>query len=470
MTTTITQNPELIKQLIELLERHRRLFGQERVYQRVVALVLSELFVFGRHTVTQQLQSLGLNEEDWSAWYRVFSEARFDAEACSGVLVEESLNHVGPDEVYVVAGDGTQTPRASSKLEGVGWLKNPRTPPFKVGIHRAQRWFHGSWLMPAEAGYSRALPLRWLPAFPEKARRRVHPPCKEWEAAVQFLTWLQAQFTRQARPQQPLLMVGDGSYDTVPLWTHLPPGVILLARSAKNRVLFHLPPVQRHGNRKYGPRALSPQQVWQQRTDWRRHNLLVRGTQRHLQSRVEGPFLRQGAPDCPLFLIVVRGKHHFRQGRRIQRDPLPFLVNAVQDASGHWVLPFPLELLLFWAWQRWEIEVAHRELKATFGLGHKQCWNPHAAVASVQWSAWVYALLLLAGYRAWGLTHGPTVPTRWWSGAGRWSFNTLWRSFRAAFWGTFHFQPLWSPSTHDWPENSPLERALGNSVFAFVRT
>ncbi|MDQ7035950.1 MAG: hypothetical protein Q9P01_14285 [Anaerolineae bacterium] len=35
-----------------------------------------------------------------------------------------------------------------------------------IGIHAAQRWFNGAWLMPAENGYSRALPLRWMPASP----------------------------------------------------------------------------------------------------------------------------------------------------------------------------------------------------------------------------------------------------------------------------------------------------------------
>lgn len=97
-----------------------------------------------------------------------------------------------------------------------------------------------------------------------------------------------------------------------------------------------------------------------------------------------------------------------------RRQPLPFLVNARADDQGCWGLPLALETLLFWAWQRWEVEVARRELKSNFGLGHKQCWQPRAAVASVQWSAWVYSVLLLAGYRTWGLT---AVPTRWWSGS-----------------------------------------------------
>lgn len=64
------------------------------------------------------------------------------------------------------------------------------------------------------------------------------------------------------------------------------------------------------------------------------------------------------------------------------------------------------------------IEVTYRELKSTFGLGEKQCWHPQAAVRSVQWSAWVYVVLVLAGYRAWGLSRGARPPTRWWRGSG----------------------------------------------------
>ena len=71
-------------------------------------------------------------------------------------------------------------------------------------------------------------------------------------------------------------------------------------------------------------------------------------------------------------LIVVRGKDN----AHTRRLPLPFLVNAAQSSDGQWTLPLPLETLLFWAWQRWEIEVCHRELKTTFGLGHKQCFTP----------------------------------------------------------------------------------------------
>lgn len=464
--STIPQNEELLKHLFGLLQAHREIFKQERVYQRVVALVVAEIFVFARHTVTQLLMALGMTEQDWSAMYRVFSRGLFNYEAASQVLFRETLKHVRENEVYVVVGDGTQTPRSSRKLEGVGWLRNLRTPPFKVGIHLAQRWFNGSGLLPAQAGYSRALPLRWLPAFTEKSKPKVHVPCKEWEAAVQFLRWVRDQLTQAGRGDQTVLLVGDGHYDNVNLWQQLPSKAILLARSAKNRVVWHLPDPQGHGNRKYGERAATPQQVWQERRGWRKVNLQVRGKLRHLQVKVHGAVLRKPAANVPLFLIVVRGKHN----RHTRRDPLPFLVNAVRDADGQWALPLPLDMLLFWAWQRWEVEVCHRERKSNFGLGNKQCFNPTAAVLSVQWSAWLYSLLLLAGYRTWRLTDAPAVPTRWWRGSHRWSLNTLWRSYRAAFWGQHDFHPLCTPSPADWGEKERLLRALRNAVFAAARS
>ena len=157
--TTIPQNGELLKQLTEILKAHRHLFGQERVFQRVALLVVAEIVVFARHTVTQLLMGIGQTGGDWSSWYRLFSHGRFPYDAASGVLFSETLKHVAADDLYVVAGDGTQTRRRSRKMEGAHWLHNPQSPVFKRGIHIAQRWFNGSWLVPAEQGYSRAVPL-----------------------------------------------------------------------------------------------------------------------------------------------------------------------------------------------------------------------------------------------------------------------------------------------------------------------
>lgn len=459
--------------LLELLAAYRVAFGQERVYRRAAAFVLGEVFAFARHTATQVLLALGLPEADWSAWYRLWSVPRFEAERVAAILLRQTLAHVPPEaSAYVIGVDQVHLRRHSRTLPGSGWARAPGTAPFRPGLARAQRFVHGAWLTPVWNGFSRAIPLRLLPAFTPKAVPARTPPRKEWEAARDFLGWVRAQLDAAGRAGQRLLVLGDGAYDTVELWRALPAGVTLLARCAKNRVLRALPEPNGRGRpRKYGAQLPTPSEHLQARPGWCHGAVLVRGHTRRLTYRVVGPCLRERAPDRPLFLLVVKGQT-WKQGRarptRKQRKPAFYLVNAVRR-DGRWQLPFPAPELLAWAWQRWELEVAHRELKSGLGLGEKQCWNRTAAEVAVQWTGWVYGLIILAGYTAWGLGGGPATPARWWRGAPRWSLTTLWRSLRQSFWGTAEFRALWSPSGSDWPKTEGWLAGQLNAVLGAAR-
>lgn len=472
--TTRSEEPAaapLLACLLELLAAFRPAFRQERPYRRCVALVFGSLFAFARHTISQLLLALGVTGQDWSAWYRLFSVPRVDLEALSAELVRQTLTEIPAGGPYVVAVDGVQVPRWSLKLPGTSWLKAPRTPRWKPGIHRAQRFFHLAALLPiTRQGYSRALPLRWVLAAPPKAVPARTPPRTEGQAASAELGWLRRQLDAAGRTAQALLAVGDGSYDVAELWTHLPPRTTLLARCAKNRALFHLPepePWPRRGApRKYGARAPVPPAWLHKRAGWQHAVIPVRGRPIALRYRVEGPFLVRKAPTRPLFLLVVGGV----QRPRVRREPTFWLVAAAPTADGGWALPRPAPELLGWAWQRWEIEVCHRELKAGFGLGEPQCWTPTATEAVTAWQAWAYAVLVLAGVRAWGL-EGATLhpPGRWWPGARRWSLGTLWRGYRQALWHCGKFRPVCPTTTDDWWLNDAYSGALGNAVTASLR-
>jgi hypothetical protein len=450
----VPQSSEVIKQLFVLLALQREIFGQERVYVRAVLLVLSEIFAFRGHRVTDLLRAVGLVGEDWSAWYRVWEKpGRFVEEGAGQVLLRESLRHVSESEPYVVGIDCTQVWRDSQKMEGSGWLKCLRNPPWKVGIHRAQRFLNGSWLTPLSAGFSRAIPLRFLAAFTEKAVLKAHEPCKEQQAGLSFVAWVRERLNAEGRAQQDLLCLADGAYDKPDFWRGLPPGVTALVRTAKNRALCYLPgPYPGKGRRrKYGDKAPAPQDYAKQRTGWQTAHLTVRGRSRRIVYRVEGPFLRRGMPTVPLFLIAVRGQVYTRYGRTKQRDPVFYLVNA-RWQDDHWVLPFPVLTLLTWAWQRWELEVVHREVKSLFGLGDKQCFQPHAAVLSVQWSAWVYALLTLAAFRSFGLPTPPAPTTAWYPHPKRWTLSSILDALRADLWSHPIFAQVLSPSPKNWPK------------------
>ena len=465
--------PILLEKLFELLKVHRGAFRQERTYWRAVGMVMGEIFNFGRHTVTQGLMALGITDGDWSSWYRLFSRGRYEEEKVAKIFFRETLAHTSEEEPYVVGVDGVQIPRSSLKMPGTSWLKAPRTPVFKVGIHRAQRFLHGSWLTPMEDGYSRAIPLRFLPAFPPKAKPANVPAQTEGEAGLSFLHWIRQGLDEAGRAQQMLLTLADGSFDTLNFWHTLPERTVLAVRTARNRRLYDLP--ERHAGvgrpPSYGALAPHPCDWLHKGISWQKREIPVRGKSILMKFQVLGPFIREGLPEIPMFLLVVKGMHRKVGKRKLRwkhRKPSFYLVSAVQ-VNGEWQLPLPVQTILAWLWQRWELEVAHREMKSGFGVGEKQCWTPRSTISSVQWSVWVYALLLLSAYRAWGLLNAPHIPTRWWHGAKRWSFNTLWRHFRSAFWGTTQFQALWTRTPNNWLKKESFLIGLHNSIAASAR-
>jgi len=464
-----TKPQTLLEELFKLIGAHRKVFKQERSYQRMVGMLLGEVFNFGRHTITQSLLGLGMVEGDWSAWYRLFSERRFEEEELNASLFAETVSGTQVDEPYVIAVDGTPVIRTGLKMPGTCWLKSPRTPAFRRGVERIQRFVHGAWLTPREDGFSRAIPIRWLPAFPPKAVPSEAGACTEWQAGQHILAWVRKQLDLAGRSAQPLLALADGGFDVLDLWRNLPERIILLARTARNRSLYDLPPEYAGRGRppSYGEKA-PPPAAWLHAglRHWPSAWVRVRGKDIHMRHQVMGPFVREGLPERPLFLIIVKGIHRQVGKRRIRykhRGPSFYLVNAVFKEDA-WQLPLPIEEILAWLWQRWEIEVAHREMKSGLGLGEKQCWNRRSAITSVQWSAWVYAILILAAWRTWGLTGLANTHTPWWSGPQRWSFNTLWRQYRTQLWGTRHFHPLWFPSLINWQKKELWLAALSNSI------
>src|ERR687886_804125 len=102
------------------------------------------------------------------------------------------------------------------------WRMQPPTPPWKPGIHRAQRYLHLAALLPRWQGDSRALPLRFVPAFPPKAVAGAADPRSEATAAQAELAHLRAVLDAAGRAEQRVLALGDGSYDVAALWATLP--------------------------------------------------------------------------------------------------------------------------------------------------------------------------------------------------------------------------------------------------------
>jgi len=466
-----TENPVLLTELTKLVDKCQKVYRQKRVFNRVKALVMAELFAFGRHTITQLLLTLGIIDEDWSAWYRLFSHKRFDEEKTGEIMIGEMLSEVAETDPFIVGTDGFHIPRCSQTMPGTGWMRGLNTAKFMPGIQRGQRFVEGSWITPVVNGYSRAIPIRCLPAFTMKAVASEAGARTEVEAGLTFLHWTRQQMDKRGRTEQTLVTLNDGSYDTLKFWPGLPTNTIGIVRTARNRCLYELPSATAHGNCKYGKKAPAPHEFLRKRKKFKYKNIMIRGRERCMRYRVEGPFVRDGLSDIPLMLLVIGGGKRPKGSRRKNYKPCFFLVSAIL-VDGVWSLPFSIVDVLTLLWQRWELEVAHRQMKSGLGMGEKQCWNDKATVATVQWSAWIYSLMMLTGYRVWGNDCGAKPPGQWRATPRRWSFNTLWSGIRAEMWQQLDFRASWTWSRDNWLGNDDLDDLsdnLFNSILASAR-
>jgi hypothetical protein len=455
--TTARRPTPLLDHLFGLLAAARPGTCSSRVWHRVTVLTVGSLVALGRHTLSQVLVAIGVSDQDWSAWYRVFNRTRFAGAPGRRVMLAQLVAGYAPDAPLAVVVDATQLPRSSRRFPGVGATRAPRCPVWRPGVHLAQRVAIVSGLLaPTAAGYSRTIPLH--ATVLRTARTRpfgAEPEQTEGGAAIRLLHAVREDLTALGEDARWLLVLGDGAYSTAPMLAGVPERTILLARCARNRALFALPvptPGQRGRRRRYGAQGPSPQDQLTARVPGRHVTFPVRGRMVTPRVAVSGPWLIKPVPDRPCFLLVVAGVKRGTGPTRRQRDPHFFLVSAITGADGQPTLPLPVAALLSWCWQRWEVEVMHRELKSSCGLGDQQAWSAQGAPCTLEWALWSYALLILTGAAVWGSGPAPDPDlARWWH-PPRWSVGRLLQAVRAECWQVTAFPAGRTRFPDDWLE------------------
>lgn len=445
--------PGLVPTVVARLEAARPKGTQRRVWQRFELLCFGLVLAMGRHTLSQVLIALGVGGTAWTSWYRIFNQGLIKLTKLNRLLLVDGVAMREDGEPVVLVVDSTQVPRTSKSFPGVGRGRQPRTPPWQPGSHLMQRWCGVSLLVAERArGVSRSIPIWWgLARSPKSEPMGKIPVRSEVDTALEGIQWVWKRLPASARTA-PVLVLGDGAYGNARMLVGLPRGVALLARLARNRRLWHLPePQQGKGRpRRYGDQGpLAEERRHEKGVRWRPIQIMVRGVQRESMVDVSGPWLLRGAPDHPVMLLTVRGKAADHAHRTSMRGDL-LVVSAVQNAAGDWELPLPVDRLLGWYWQRWEVEVMHRELKSTFGLGDQQAWSQTAAQLTQSWVVAIYATLLLVGCQQWGLGVGPIPSPGSWHRPVRFSFATLWQAYRQELWTRADFQPTWARSPDRW--------------------
>jgi len=401
--------------------------------------------------VTSWLSTCGLQFQDWSAAYRLFSRQRLDTEQLFGGVRQALLAELEPNAPLCVALDDSLLPKRGPHIHGVSWRRDPLGPPFQVNLIRAQRvlQFSAALTRSQDPATLRMVPIDFTHApTPRKPRKsaaesdwqQYRNDCRQANLCRQaVLRWQALEKSLQlpeGQPQRPLRLLIDGRFTNRQLLKNLSASTTVIGRIRKDAKLYHPAASGNSGGRRkrYGELAPTPEQLRQDDSvPWQNVEVFAAGARHSCRVKTLSPLLwRPAGYQRPLRLVVIAPLHYRpRQDSRLLYRQPAFLICSDPQLEL-------TQIVQNYVW-RWDIEVNFREEKTLLGVGQAQVRHAASTQAVPALQVASYALLLLAAWRAGGNGPSPTtLPPPKWSASQkplRTSTQRLLQQLRAEVWG-----------------------------------
>jgi len=404
---------KLLNYLFEQTRRWASVFPQERSLQRALALAFGILCGVGKRTLTRGICFQGNQQKDWSADYKVFSRSPWQGRELFGPILQEAI-HTQQLQRLVVSVDDTRVWRHGKHVPQTQWHRDPMGPPFQTNLRWGHRFLQASLVLPLYArdgeSSARSLPIRWemAPVVPKPGSRASQTDWKAYRQlkkkqnlSVQFVAMareLRQHLNERGHADKSLSLVVDGSFCNrtvfAEAWTQK--NISLVARCRKDIVLCKR--ARDQGRRFYGKQKFTPEMVRRRKSlaPWQKGQIFHGGCYRDVRYKdLGGVYWQRGAKKQELRLLVLApvGYRTSKHGRKYYRQPAYLLTPD---------LTTPAEQLIQDYFDRWGIEVNHRDEKEILGVGEAQVWNEQSVSKVPALLVAMYSWLLLAGLECYG--------------------------------------------------------------------
>jgi hypothetical protein len=369
----------------------------------------------GRRTLTRAISFAGNTQKDWSADYKVFSRSRWEPRALFHPVLEQAIQEHQLQRI-VVSTDDTRVWRHGKHVPQTQWHRDPMGPPFQTNLRWGHRFLQASLVLPLHQqdaqSSSRAIPVRFemAPVVKKPGKKageeiwaRYHQEKKEKNLSVQFVALtkeLRERLNQTGHQAKRLVQVGDGSFcnRTVLREDWEAQNVTLVVRCRKDIVLCKR--ARGQGPRFYGKSKFTPEEVRRRssRAPWQTARIFHGGCFRKVRYKELTRILWQGGArqrEVRLLVVAPTGYRTSKNGRKYYRQPAYLLTTELTGSA--------LDLLQAY-FDRWGIEVNHRDEKEILGVGEAQVWNEHSVSNVPALLVAMYSWLLLAGLQCYGTT------------------------------------------------------------------
>lgn len=442
---------------LDILASWVTVFPQERTFLRAVRQALGGLLCLGRHTLSRIIWTNGRQHQDWRADYFLFSRCKWELVALFAPILQRVLAYC-PGRYIGVAIDDTRLHKTGLRIQQAFVQRDPLSPKYHVNFMLGLRFLQASVLVPlfrlAKVG-TRAIPIAFEEVSVVKRPRRKRPrkasdrknqaakykrkgkakqaqnaplekddaakkddawerEWKDYRAAqklhnlsthfVQLMRRLRTAFDAAGAANKTLLLALDNSFCNRTVFRTVVQGVELIARARKNAVLCRR---AKEGSRRfYDTAKFTPEQVrLDESRPWHATRIFYGGKWRKVEYKeVTGIYWQGGALQRPLRLLVVRPTRYRKKksGRYYYRQPAYLLTTVVKGT---------VRQLLQIYFDRWQIEVNHREEKDALGVGQAQLRNFISVPKQPAFAVACYSALLLASLQAFGAERGMAYAT-----------------------------------------------------------
>lgn len=403
----------LLAAWLAIVSDWRSAFPQQRTFRRAVRQGLGSLVCLGRRCLSRIIWANGDEQKSWSADYFLHSRCAWESQRLFEPILQRALAYC-PGRYVGVAVDETRLRKTGRSIEQAFYQRDPLSPPFHCNLLLGLRFLQASILIPlyrrAAVG-SRALPIRFEEVSAVKRPRR-RAPESEWQAYrlarkqhrlsqrfVSLARQVRAAFDALGGAGKTVVLAADGSFCNRTVLTQPVAGVELVVRARKDAQLCFAAPAA--SRRFYSPAKFTPEQVRQDPgRDWQTARVFYGGERRQIRYKEVRAVLWQGGARRRFLRLLVLAPTPYRKrnsGRLYYRQPAYLLTTVLRHHTG--------ELLQIY-FDRWQIEVNHREEKDTLGVGQAQLWNPIAVPKQPVLVVAAYSALLLASLQAFGAERG----------------------------------------------------------------
>lgn len=440
----------LLSAFLQISKSWKNAFSQKRTHERAEIQAIAGFCCRERRTLTGLIQAQGhvAAQKDWSAEYRLHSRCSWKAEDLFAPVLEQASKLCGRKYVPI-AFDDTKIRKSGKRIPGASLWVDPLGPKYKAQFMLGLRFLQASVLVPAYK--SGGLAARGVPvAFtevPAVKRPRRNASEEEWKAYrdatrtrnlstafVAQLSRLRKQLDEAGGASKILVATVDGSFCNRTCMRAQVERAVIVGRARKDAKLCHPSTLPRQT---YAKEKFTPNEVrLDSQIPWKHAKVFHGKRYRTLRYKEVSPVLWQGGTGPkPVRLIVLaptryRPKTRARRGKRVAslkrfyyREPGFLLCTD---------LAIPASVLIQHYFDRWQIEVNHKEEKDTLGVGEAQLRSKQSVPRQPALAVASYGALMLAAIQTYGYKRTQECGDlpKWYKGASRPTAQDLVRQMR----------------------------------------